>query len=182
MTSWLKLFLMVWLLLATVFVTLIVSLQSHICILETTPENWAALLMGLQYLINISYVDDIEFFKVGFWCELVFSSSILHGNKHGFLLIILVLLQVCLDDWNDLVSEIFEAHHSSYNPTAAANVMGLQVKHIWYLSLSCFNPCPLFFFISRKFWFAKNIKVCMVLFSSIVNFLCSMLSSIRRNI
>ena len=49
---------MVSLLLATVFVTLIVSLQSHIHILETTPENWAALLMGLQYLINISYVDD----------------------------------------------------------------------------------------------------------------------------
>ena len=57
---------MVSLLLAIVFVTLIVSLQSHICILENTPENWAALLMGLQYLINISYVDDIEFFKVGF--------------------------------------------------------------------------------------------------------------------
>ena len=57
---------MVPLLLATVFVTLIVSLQSHIRILETMPENWATLLMGLQYLINISYVDDTEIFKVGF--------------------------------------------------------------------------------------------------------------------
>lgn len=57
---------MVSLLLAIVFVTLIVSLQSHIRILETMPENWAALLMGLQYLINISYVDDTEVFKVGF--------------------------------------------------------------------------------------------------------------------
>ena len=57
---------MVSLLLEIVFVTLIVSLQSHIHILETTPENWAALLMGLQYLIKISYVDDIEVFKVGF--------------------------------------------------------------------------------------------------------------------
>ena len=60
----LKVFLMVSLLLATVFVTLIVSLQSNIQILETTPENVAALLMGLQYLINISYVDDTEVFKV----------------------------------------------------------------------------------------------------------------------
>ena len=49
-----------------IFVTLIVSLQSHICILETMPENWAALLMGLQYLINISYVDDTKVFKVVF--------------------------------------------------------------------------------------------------------------------
>jgi len=57
---------MVSFLLAILFVTLIVSLQSHIHILETMPENWAALLMGLQYLINISYVDDTEVFKVGF--------------------------------------------------------------------------------------------------------------------
>ena len=119
---------MVSLLLAIVFVTLIVSLQSHICILETMPENWAALLMGLQYLINISYVDDTKVFKVGFLCELVFSSSRLHGKKDGFLLIILVLLQVCLDCWNALVSELFEAHHSSDNLGVVSNIMGLQVK------------------------------------------------------
>lgn len=71
--------------------------KSHIRILETTPENRAALLMGLQYLISISYVDDTEVFKV------------------------------CLDYWNALVSELFEAHHSSDNPAATANVMGLQV-------------------------------------------------------
>jgi exportin-1 len=34
-------------------------------ILETTQENIAALLMGLEYLIGISYVDDTEVFKVG---------------------------------------------------------------------------------------------------------------------
>ena len=173
---------MVSLLLAIVFVTLIVSLQSNIHILETTPQNLAALLMDLQYLINISYVDDIEIFKVGFLCELVFSSSRLHGNKDGFLLIILVLLQVCLDYWNALVSELFEAHHSFDNPIVPANVMGLQVKHICYFLLPCYNPCPMFFSISRKFWFVMNIKVCMVLFSSIVNFLCFMLSSIHRTI
>jgi exportin-1 len=33
-------------------------------ILETTPENRAALLLGLDYLIEISFVDDTEMFKV----------------------------------------------------------------------------------------------------------------------
>ncbi|KAM0943808.1 putative importin-beta domain, armadillo-like helical, exportin-1/Importin-beta [Dioscorea sansibarensis] len=37
--------------------------KSHIRILESTPESRAALLMGLEYLINISYVDDTEVFK-----------------------------------------------------------------------------------------------------------------------
>lgn len=39
-------------------------LQSHIRVLETNQENIAALLMGLEYLISISYVDDTEVFKV----------------------------------------------------------------------------------------------------------------------
>lgn len=32
--------------------------------LETAPENRAALLVGVEYLIGISYVDDTEVFKV----------------------------------------------------------------------------------------------------------------------
>jgi len=40
------------------------GLQSHIGVLETSPENQTALLMGLEYLIGISYVDDTEVFKV----------------------------------------------------------------------------------------------------------------------
>ncbi|XP_066373948.1 protein EXPORTIN 1A-like [Miscanthus floridulus] len=50
-------------------------------ILELTQENVAALLMGLEYLIGISYVDDTEVFKV------------------------------CLDYWNVFVLELFEAHN-----------------------------------------------------------------------
>ncbi|WVZ04072.1 hypothetical protein V8G54_024878 [Vigna mungo] len=69
----------------------------HIRILESTQENIAALLVGLEYLINISYVDDTEVFKV------------------------------CLDYWNSLVSELFEPHRSLDNPAAAATLMGLQV-------------------------------------------------------
>lgn len=42
---------------------LFLLLQNHIRVLESTPEN-AALIMGLDYLINISYVDDTEVFKV----------------------------------------------------------------------------------------------------------------------
>ncbi|KAL0304547.1 UNVERIFIED_CONTAM: protein EXPORTIN 1A [Sesamum radiatum] len=71
--------------------------QSHIRVLESSQENINALLMGLEYLINISYVDDTEVFKV------------------------------CLDYWNSLVLELFEAHHNLDNPAATANMMGLQM-------------------------------------------------------
>ncbi|XP_009351846.1 protein EXPORTIN 1A isoform X1 [Pyrus x bretschneideri] len=72
--------------------------KAHIRVLETTQETIAALLMGLEYLINISYVDDTEVFKV------------------------------CLDYWNALVLELFEAHHNLDNPAASANMMGLQMQ------------------------------------------------------
>uniref|UniRef100_A0A453MKP5 Uncharacterized protein n=1 Tax=Aegilops tauschii subsp. strangulata TaxID=200361 RepID=A0A453MKP5_AEGTS len=55
--------------------------QNHIRILEASAENRAALLVGLEYLIGISYVDDTEVFKV------------------------------CLDYWNVFVLELFEAHN-----------------------------------------------------------------------
>ncbi|KAL7586351.1 protein EXPORTIN 1A [Lactuca sativa] len=70
----------------------------HIRVLESTQENTAALLMGLEYLLSISYVDDTEVFKV------------------------------CLDYWNSLVLELFEANHSLDNPAANANMMGLQMS------------------------------------------------------
>lgn len=41
-----------------------ISLQSHIRVLESSQENISALLIGLEYLINISFVDDTEVFKV----------------------------------------------------------------------------------------------------------------------
>ncbi|KAL0735703.1 hypothetical protein Bca4012_011913 [Brassica carinata] len=70
----------------------------HIRVLESTPEFVTLLLAGLEYLINISYVDDTEVFKV------------------------------CLDYWNLLVLELFEAHHNSDNPAASVNLMGLQMS------------------------------------------------------
>jgi exportin-1 len=39
-------------------------MQNHMRVLEIAPENRSALLMGLEYLIGISYVDDTEVFKV----------------------------------------------------------------------------------------------------------------------
>ncbi|ESW29035.1 hypothetical protein PHAVU_002G038500 [Phaseolus vulgaris] len=69
----------------------------HIRILESTKENITALLLGLEYLINISYVDDTEVFKV------------------------------CLDYWNVLVAELFEPHRLENPAAAAASMMGLQV-------------------------------------------------------
>ncbi|KAB5529717.1 hypothetical protein DKX38_019798 [Salix brachista] len=78
------------------------SYKSHIQVLESTQENITALLMGLGYLINICYVDDTEVFKV------------------------------CLDYWNTLVLELFEARHNLDNPAVAVNMMGLQVECIYY--------------------------------------------------
>ncbi|XP_048604890.1 protein EXPORTIN 1A isoform X1 [Brassica napus] len=72
----------------------------HIRVLESAPDIVALLLTGLEYLINISYVDDTEVFKV------------------------------CLDYWNSLVLELFDAHHNSDNPAANANLMGLQMSFI----------------------------------------------------
>ncbi|KAF3509669.1 hypothetical protein F2Q69_00000707 [Brassica cretica] len=69
----------------------------HIRVLESAPDTVALLLAGLEYLINISYVDDTEVFKV------------------------------CLDYWNTLVLELFDAHHNSDNPAASINLMGLQM-------------------------------------------------------
>ncbi|KAL3651217.1 Exportin-1 [Castilleja foliolosa] len=71
--------------------------KSHIRLLESSQENINALLVGLEYLINISYVDDIEVFKV------------------------------CLDYWNSLVLELFEAHRNLDAPDAIASMMGLQM-------------------------------------------------------
>ncbi|KAL7003799.1 Exportin-1 [Sarracenia purpurea var. burkii] len=71
--------------------------KSHIRVLESSPENISALLLGLEYLINISYVDDTEVFKV------------------------------CLYYWNSLVVELFEGQYNLDNAPAVANMMGLQV-------------------------------------------------------
>ncbi|KAL1539839.1 Exportin-1 [Salvia divinorum] len=69
--------------------------KAHIRVLESSQENLNLLLVGLEYLINISYVDDTEVFKV------------------------------CLDYWNSLVLELFEAHHNLDSP--AGNMMGFQM-------------------------------------------------------
>jgi hypothetical protein len=60
-------------------------MQVHIRILETTQENISALLLGLEYLINISYVDDTEVFKVWRW-------HMFHELKYSFLKFMLIEL------------------------------------------------------------------------------------------
>ncbi|KAG1368297.1 protein EXPORTIN 1A [Cocos nucifera] len=70
--------------------------KAHIRILESAAENRAALLLGVEYLIGISYVDDTEVFKV------------------------------CLDYWNSFILDLFESHHNLENPSVAASMMGLQ--------------------------------------------------------
>ncbi|CAH2072557.1 unnamed protein product [Thlaspi arvense] len=72
----------------------------HIRVLESAPDIVTLLLAGLEYLINISYVDDTEVFKV------------------------------CLDYWNSLVLELFDAHHNSDNPAVSASLMGLQMPFL----------------------------------------------------
>lgn len=46
--------------------------QVHIRVLESSQENINLLLVGLEYLINISYVDDTEVFKVYLFTSLWF--------------------------------------------------------------------------------------------------------------
>uniref|UniRef100_A0A1J3F903 Exportin-1 n=1 Tax=Noccaea caerulescens TaxID=107243 RepID=A0A1J3F903_NOCCA len=74
--------------------------KNHIRVLESAPEIVQLLLAGLEYLISISYVDDTEVFKV------------------------------CLDYWNSLVLELFDAHHNSDNPAVSASMMGLQMPFL----------------------------------------------------
>lgn len=64
--------------------------KAHIAVLEGTQENQAILLMGLEYLIGISYVDDTEVFKV------------------------------CLDYWNSLVCDLYQSECNVENPATAA--------------------------------------------------------------
>ena len=66
-----------------------ISLQSHIQVLESTQENITALLMGLEYLINICYVDDTEVFKVklfSFSCSPSSFSMCMCGCTHVLVL------------------------------------------------------------------------------------------------
>lgn len=60
-------------------------MQSHIRVLEAPGDNIAALLMGLEYLIKISYVDDTEVFKVYIFM-IYFSHVVLThvGEKYNY--------------------------------------------------------------------------------------------------
>ena len=113
-------------------------MQFHIRVLESAPDTVALLLAGLEYLINISYVDDTEVFKV---CKLLLiqlhiyfplSDSFIGFARHLKMTIFscVWIEQVCLDYWNTLVLELFDAHHNSDNPAASINLMGLQVGWI----------------------------------------------------
>lgn len=74
---------------------LLFLIQSHIRVLESSQENISALLLGLEYLIGISYVDDTEVFKV---CLLdLFTSIPLYLNSSFFVVISVHLYSFVLD-------------------------------------------------------------------------------------
>ncbi|CAJ2633415.1 unnamed protein product [Trifolium pratense] len=61
----------------------------HIRILELTRENISNLLLGLEYLISISYVDDTEVFKVS-------SANMMGPQENRFLVMVIRdLLNLC---------------------------------------------------------------------------------------
>ena len=71
-------------------------MQFHIRVLESTQENINSLLVGLEYLTNISYVDDTEVFKVWF-TVLLFSNSIyIYIYIYIFKWFDLLLSSICL--------------------------------------------------------------------------------------
>ena len=48
-------------------------------------------------------------------------------------------LQVCLDYWNSLVSELFDSNHNLDSPAGVAHMMGLQVEMIFSVPLKHFE-------------------------------------------
>ncbi|KAL3682847.1 hypothetical protein R1sor_000869 [Riccia sorocarpa] len=64
--------------------------KAHIGVMEASTENQNVLLMGLDYLIGISYVEDTEVFKV------------------------------CLDYWNSLVCDLFQSECNMETPATAS--------------------------------------------------------------
>lgn len=48
-------------------ITARITPQGHLQLLEGTAENQQALLLGLEYLVNISYVDNIEVRVTHLW-------------------------------------------------------------------------------------------------------------------
>jgi hypothetical protein len=75
--------------------------------------------------------------------------------------------QVCLDYWNSLVLELFEAHHNLENPAVAtANMMGLQVSNI--CSDDFFYP----FGIGRTTFLKLHLSFSYNTCSVFTNFLC----------
>ncbi len=72
----------------------------HINLLETTPENQALLLAGLDYLIMISYVEESEVFKT------------------------------CLDYWNYLVPDIYSSVCAGIDPNAFSFTAQPPAAHV----------------------------------------------------
>jgi exportin-1 len=78
-------------------------LKPHSRILETTDENKAALLVGLSYLLNLSFIDNDEVFKI------------------------------CLDYWHFFVPEVYsstyleQAAHFAFTPAAAPRTSRKQL-------------------------------------------------------
>lgn len=60
----------------------IACLQAHLKLMETSDENKAALMMGMTYLLNISFVESDE------------------------------VLKICLDYWNVFVADVYSTLHS----------------------------------------------------------------------
>ncbi|KAL2492946.1 Protein EXPORTIN 1A [Abeliophyllum distichum] len=98
--------------------------KSHIRVLESTQENKNALLTGLEYLINISYVDVEVSIGSGGPGQPVSDEA---RADPRFRVETGGPMRVCLDYWNSLVLELFEAHHNLDNPETTANMMGLQM-------------------------------------------------------
>ncbi|MEW5316465.1 MAG: hypothetical protein WDW38_007837 [Sanguina aurantia] len=64
--------------------------KAHIALLETDPKSQLALLQGLEYLVNISYVENVEVFKT------------------------------CLDYWNFFVPDVYSSSCGSGGPDPTA--------------------------------------------------------------
>lgn len=101
------------------------------------------LLAGLEYLINISYVDDTEVFKVlvltyfvtFYCCKIVLIFDLCFTYKISYTFSVYHGVQVCLDYWNSLVSELFDSKHNLDSPAGTATMMGLAGLQVEFQAL-----------------------------------------------
>ena len=90
------------------------DMQAHIPILETTDEGKQALLMGLEYLVNIAFVDDEEVRRISYLVYIsMFNASLLDLQDEWGVLTVCwggeQVFKITLEYWNFFVPDVYSS-------------------------------------------------------------------------